>query len=128
MSINNCCRFLGRIGKDPEVISWATDKQMVKLSLAVSDNYKDKSGEWQEKTTWINLTCFRPGLVNLIEKYYQKGNMVIVEAQYQMREYEKDGEKKYSHEFIIQEIRNPTTAGNKAKENNPEKEDDSMPF
>jgi len=128
MAINNNCRFLGRLGKDPEIISFGMDKQMVKLSLAVSDKYKDKSGEWQENTTWVNLTCFRPGLVDVIQKYYGKGSMVTVEATYQQREYEKDGEKRFSHEFIIQEIRNLTSAGNKAKENNPEKENDDLPF
>ena len=128
MAINNNCRFLGRLGKDPEIISFGMNKQMVKLSLAVSDNYKDKDGEWQERTTWVNLTCFRPGLVDVIQKYYSKGSMVTVEATYQQREYEKGGEKMFSHEFIIQEIRNLTSAGNKAKENNPEKENDDLPF
>ena len=128
MAINNNCRFLGRLGKDPEIISFGMDKQMVKLSLAVSDNYKDKDREWQERTTWVNLTCFRPGLVDVIQKYYSKGSMVTVEATYQQREYEKGGEKRFSHEFIIQEIRNLTSAGNKAKENNPEKENDDLPF
>ena len=101
--------------------------------MAVSDNYKDKSGEWQENTTWVNLTCFRPGLVDVIQKYYGKGNVVTVEATYQQREYEKDGEKRFSHEFIIQEIRN--LSGGKAKPESQEEpkkskviEDDDMPF
>ena len=133
MAINNNCRFLGRLGKDPEIISFGMDRQMVKLSLAVSDKYKDKSGEWQENTTWVNLTCFRPGLVDVIQKYYSKGSMVTVEATYQQREYEKDGEKRASHEFIIQEIRN--LSGGKAKPESQEEpkkskviEDDDMPF
>jgi len=133
MAINNNCRFLGRLGKDPEIISFGMDKQMVKLLLAVSDKYKDKSGEWQENTTWVNLTCFRPGLVDVIQKYYGKGNVVTVEATYQQREYEKDGEKRFSHEYIIQEIRN--LSGGKAKPESQEEpkkskviEDDDMPF
>ena len=123
----NQVQLIGRLGKEPE-IKTGENYTLATFSLATSENYKDKSGEWQENTTWVNLTCFRPGLVDVIQKYYGKGNVVTVEATYQQREYEKGGEKRFSHEFIIQEIRNLTSAGNKAKENNPEKENDDLPF
>ena len=105
MSISNSCKFIGNLGKDPEVISYQMDKQMVKLSLAVLKKWKDKEGNWQEEVSWVMLNCFRPGLVDIISKYLFKGDKVIVEAEYSPRKYvNKEGKEVYSNDFTLIEV------------------------
>ena len=43
--------LLGNVGKDPEIKSTTGGTLVANLSLATSERYKDKGGEWQEFTT-----------------------------------------------------------------------------
>lgn len=96
----NRVTLLGRIGKEPEFRSFDNDRSVVQFSMATSENYKDKSGEWQEITTWHNIV----GWNNLSAKVKKitdsgtqiKGMQVLVEGKIKNRSYDdKDGNKKY---------------------------------
>lgn len=41
----------GNLGKDAEKTQYE-----VRFTVATTRNYKDKNGEWQEKTTWHNVS------------------------------------------------------------------------
>lgn len=100
----NKVTLLGRIGKEPEFRSFDNDRAVVQFSMATSENYKDKSGEWQEITTWHNIV----GWNNLSAKVKKitdsgtqvKGMQVLVEGKIKNRSYDdKDGNKKYITEI-----------------------------
>ena len=48
----NEVRLIGNLGKDPEVKSTSNGNQVASLSVGTSSRYKDKSGQYQEKTEW----------------------------------------------------------------------------
>ena len=105
MSINNYCTFIGRLGADPELKSFGDNKSLIKFSIAVTEKYVDRStGEIKKETTWVDLICFRPGLIKFISKTSQKGTKIMVVAKYSVQKYESEGEKKFSHQFIVEDF------------------------
>ncbi len=53
--------LLGNVGKDPEIKSTTGGTLVANLSLAPGERYKDKGGEWQERTEWHNLVSYARG-------------------------------------------------------------------
>ena len=59
--------LIGRLGNDPEVKQMQNGKSVARLSVATSENWKDKnSGEKKEKTEWHRVVIFNEGLVNVV--------------------------------------------------------------
>jgi single-strand DNA-binding protein len=97
--INNCI-FIGRLGKDPEIKSLQSGDKLATWSMALSESWKDRDGNKQEKTTWINCACFGKQ-AEIIEKYVKKGDLLYVEAKVQVDQYEKDGVKMTATKFNV---------------------------
>ena len=56
------------------------NKKLVRLSIATSENWKDKvSGERKSKTEWHRVVIFANGLADIAEKYLKKGSKVYLE-------------------------------------------------
>jgi len=70
--------IIGRAGKDPETVKTDT-VNITKFSLAVSEHFKDKQGNKQEKTEWFNVVCFS-NLATIAENYIHKGDQVCIEV------------------------------------------------
>jgi single-strand DNA-binding protein len=100
----NKVTLVGNLGKDPEVRKTQDNRKVVTLSLATSNNWKDKaSGERREKTEWHRVVIFNEGTAKIAEDYLSKGSLVYIEGQLQTRKYEdKQGIVKYSTEVVIQ--------------------------
>ncbi len=97
----NSCNFIGHLGKDPEIRSTQAGKRIASLSVAVSERWKDKAGEKQERTEWVRVAVFNEGLVGVVEKFLKKGAKVFVSGKLQTSTYDKDGETRYSTEIIL---------------------------
>lgn len=84
----------GVIGKDADVKTFANGNSVLSLTVATSENWKNKDGEWQEKTTWHNVKLFGKA-VDYVAPKAVKGAPVFIEGIINTDEYEKDGVKKY---------------------------------
>lgn len=102
MSVNKCT-FIGRLGKEPESKQISNDFKVVNFSIACSEKWKDKSGEVKEVTEWINCQASNK-IVEVIEKYVKKGDLVYIEGKFKTREWEKDGSKHYATYIQIERI------------------------
>ena len=71
-ALRNKVQLIGRLGQDPEIISFADGNKMAKFSLATDESYKDKSGNKVERTEWHNIVV-KGGLVKVVETYVTKG-------------------------------------------------------
>ena len=101
----NKVQLIGRLGADPEIKQMVNGKSVARLSIATSQNWKDKSsGERKEKTEWHRVVIFNEGLVNVVQQYVKKGANVYVEGQLSTRKWkdESTGQDKYSTEIILQ--------------------------
>lgn len=101
MALKNSCRFTGRLGQDPDLQYTPSGIAIVKTSLAVNEQRK-QDDEYIEETTWVNLTAFGKA-AETMAKMLNKGDLIQVDTQYQVSQYEKDGETKYRHNFIVRE-------------------------
>ena len=94
--------LLGRVGRDPEGRT-ARGTTVANLSLATSRRWKDKNGEKQEETEWHNLVAFGK-LAEIFLEWVRKGSQIIVEGSIKTAVWEKDGEKKYRTEIIVNQL------------------------
>ncbi|MSO64600.1 MAG: single-stranded DNA-binding protein [Alphaproteobacteria bacterium] len=95
--------LVGNLGRDPEVRSTQDGREIVNLSVATSENWRDKaSGERKEKTEWHRVVIFNENLVRVAKDFLQKGRKVYVEGQLQTRKWtDKDGQERYSTEVVL---------------------------
>src|SRR5450756_3160324 len=103
MSVNKVI-LIGRLGKDPETRYMTSGEAVTNCTLATSENWKDKSGEKQEKTEWHNLVFYRR-LAEIAGEYLKKGSQVYIEGRIEYREYEKDGQKRYTTDIVASEMK-----------------------
>lgn len=94
--------FVGTIGRDPELRYTAGGRAVTNFSIACSRRFQ-KDNEWQEVTTWFNVTCWAD-LAEHVAQSLAKGNRVIVTGRIEIREYEKDGAKRTSVDIVADEI------------------------
>jgi single-strand DNA-binding protein len=102
MSVNKVI-LIGRLGKDPETRYMPNGEAVTNVAMATSENWKDKSGEKQEKTEWHNLVFYRR-LAEIAGEYLKKGSQVYIEGKLQTRKWEKDGVTRYTTEIIVNEM------------------------
>ena len=103
-NLRNKVSLIGNLGNNPEVKVFESGKKMVRLSLATSENYKNASGEKVEETQWHNLVAWGK-TADIAEKYLQKGSELAIEGRLTYRSYDdKNGEKKYITEIIVNEL------------------------
>ena len=69
--------LIGNIGKDPEIRYMPSGDAMVNLTLATTDNWKDKNGEKQERTEWHRVAIFGK-LAVIASEYLKKGSQVYL--------------------------------------------------
>ena len=97
--------LLGNVGKDPEIRSTTGGTLVANLSLATSERYKDKGGEWQERTEWHNLVSYARG-AEILRDYVKKGAKLFVEGRITTRSWDdkETGKKAYRTEIVVSEI------------------------
>lgn len=90
----NRVQLIGRLGKDPESKFTPTGKKVAHFSLAVSNRWKDKSGETKESTEWVNIEAWGR-LGEVCQEYLKKGSLVFLEGRLKTDKYEDKGETRY---------------------------------
>ncbi|MDD5057488.1 MAG: single-stranded DNA-binding protein [Sideroxydans sp.] len=104
MTVNKAI-LIGRLGKDPETRYMTNGEAVTNVSLATSENYKDKNGEKQERTEWHNLVMYRR-LAEIAGEYLKKGSLIYVEGRIQNRKYQdKEGKDRYISEIVVNEMK-----------------------
>lgn len=100
----NKVSLIGRIG-NIDVKDTKSGDKLTSLSLATSESYKDKNGEWQEKTEWHRCTIFK-------EFKADKGDLCYLEGKITYREHEG----KYYTDIIASYVRKINSKGEKIVE------------
>jgi single-strand DNA-binding protein len=97
--------LLGNVGKDPEIKFAATGNAVASFSIATSERFKDKNGEWQDRTEWHNLVAFGK-LAEIIRDYVKKGSKLYVEGSLRTQSWDDktSGQKRYKTEIVLNDI------------------------
>ena len=103
-TLRNKVQLIGRLGQDPEIVTFQDGNKMAKFSLATDDSYKDKAGNKVERAYWHSIIV-KGGLVNVVENYVNKGQEIAIEGKLTNRSYDtKEGEKRYVTEILVNEL------------------------
>ena len=90
--------LVGRLTRDPEVRYTQTGKAVASFSVAVDTGYGDnKRADFIPIVVWDKLA-------EVCGNNLSKGRRILVEGRLQIREYEKDGQKRRSAEVVAQNI------------------------
>ncbi|OWK42029.1 single-stranded DNA-binding protein [Fimbriiglobus ruber] len=102
-SINEAT-LLGNLGKDPDVRKTQEGKEIVTLSVATSESWRDKStGERKERVEWHRVVIFNDALAGIARDFLRKGSKVYLRGQLQSRKWvDQSGQEKYATEIILQ--------------------------
>jgi single-strand DNA-binding protein len=90
---------IGNLGRDPETRFTAEGTAVTNIAIAITEKYKDKSGNQKEVTEWVNIAFFGK-LAEIAGQYLHKGSKIYVEGKLKTEKYEKNGETKYSTKII----------------------------
>ena len=92
--------LVGNLGRDPEVRYTPDNSAITNISIATTDQWKDKSGEKQERTEWHRVAFFGR-LAEIAGEYLKKGSQVYVEGRLQTRKWQdKEGQERYTTEIV----------------------------
>jgi single-strand DNA-binding protein len=99
----NKVMLIGNLGNDPDIRTMQNGGRVANLSIATSENWKDKNtGERREKTEWHRVVIFNEGLVGVCENYLKKGSKVFIEGALETRKWtDQQGQDKYSTEIVL---------------------------
>ncbi len=104
MASLNKVMLIGNLGKDPEVRYTASGTAVASFSLATSERFKSKSGEWEERTEWHNVTLWGR-LAEIAGEYLAKGKTVYIEGRLQTRKWQdRDGRDRYTTEVVADKM------------------------
>ena len=96
--------LVGNLGQDPETRYTASGGAVTNISVATSETWKDKaSGEQKERTEWHRVVFFNR-LAEIAGEYLRKGSKVYVEGSLRTRQWEQDGQKRYTTEIVANEM------------------------
>jgi len=76
--------LVGYLGRDPEMRTLQSGDSVANASLAVTETWKDKTGQKQERTTWFKL-AFWGGLAAIVDNFLEKGSLIYVEGTVEAR-------------------------------------------
>lgn len=94
----NRVMLLGNLGADPELKVTQGGQAVLKLRLATTETYLDKSNTRQERTEWHSITMWGKR-AEALSRLLAKGERIFVEGSLRTSSYEKDGEKRYRTEI-----------------------------
>ena len=97
--------LVGNLGKDPEVKYTPQGTAVARFSLATNERYKDKQGEWQDRTEWHNIVAWQR-LAEIVGEYVKKGSKIYIEGRLTTNSWEdqKTGEKKCRTEIVANDL------------------------
>jgi len=97
--------LVGNVGADPEVKYTPSGVPVGKFSIATNERFKNKSGEWQDRTEWHNIVAWQR-LAEIVGEYVSKGSKVYIEGKLQTSSWEdrRSGEKKYRTEIVARDL------------------------
>ena len=99
----NKIMLIGNLGKDAETRFTTNNLSVTNFTLATTNSYKGKDGNWVNDTTWHNVVSFN--LSDYFKDNLKKGKKFYVEGRLSKRDYtDKDGIKRYITEVVSEKL------------------------
>ena len=97
--------LVGNVGQQPETNTSASGTAITNISVATSEQWKDKqTGQKQDRTEW-NRVVFFNRLAEIAGEYLSKGSKVYVEGSLRTRKWQdQNGNDRYTTEIVGKEM------------------------
>jgi len=104
MASLNKVMLIGNLGKDPEVRYTQSGTAVASFSMATTEKFKSKAGEWEDRTEWHNVTVWGR-LAEISGEYLSKGKPVYIEGRLQTRKWQdREGVDRYTTEVVAEKM------------------------
>lgn len=105
MASLNKAILIGNLGRDPETKYLPSGGAVCNFSIATTEKWKDKDGQKQEKTEWLNIVMYGK-LAEIAQQYLNKGATVYLEGRIQTRKWQDKatGADRYSTEIVADQM------------------------
>ncbi|MYM64618.1 single-stranded DNA-binding protein [Pseudomaricurvus sp. HS19] len=93
--------LVGNVGQDPEMKYMPSGGAVTNVSIATSEQWKDKqTGQPQERTEWHRVVFFNR-LAEIAGEYLRKGSKVYIEGSLRTRKWQdQSGQDRYTTEIV----------------------------
>jgi len=96
--------LIGRLVADPELSHTQSGTPFTRFRIAVNRPYRDRSGNWQEDTVFIDIVVWGEAADRAVSRF-NKGTRVLVEGRLQQRNWETEsGEKRSKIEVRAERV------------------------
>jgi single-strand DNA-binding protein len=96
--------LIGNLTRDPELQYTASGTARARFGIAINRQYKDREGQLQEETTFVNIVAWGSQAENCAQ-YLQKGRLAAIDGRLRIYSFETDeGEKKYMTEVVASNV------------------------
>jgi single-strand DNA-binding protein len=97
----NRVTLVGRLTRDPEIVTSPKGLSIAKLRLATSTHSKDEEGARIEDVQYHSLVAFGR-LAEICQEYLTRGKLIYAEGKLRSHEWDgKDGLRRYTTEVIV---------------------------
>lgn len=104
MAYLNRVELIGHLGQDPEMRAFPNGTPVATISVATTEYYKDKeTGERKDITQWHNIQIIGKK-ADFASQFLKKGSMVFISGKLNYRAYEKDGQKRFITEILVNDF------------------------
>lgn len=105
----NKVQIVGRMVKEPDLKMTQNQTPFCNFTVAVDRRFKDQNGNRQ--ADFISCVAWNQ-TAQFIQKYFHKGNRIGIVGSIQTRGYEKDGQKVFITEVVVDEAEFVESASN----------------
>ena len=99
----NRVQLIGYLGRDPESKYTPTGKRVTDFPVAITNRWKDDSGETREHTEWVQIEAWGR-LAETCHEYLGKGSLVYIDGRIKTDRYEDQGETRYFTKVVARTV------------------------
>ena len=104
MANGNTVTVVGNVTRDPELRFTSSGQAVASFGLAVNRRWQNRNNEWEESTSFFDVTCWAQMAENVAESV-PKGARIIVTGRLDQRSWEtQEGDKRSKVEIVADEI------------------------
>lgn len=115
--------LIGRLGEDPSVRYMPNGSAVTTITLATSENWKDKqTGQSQERTEWHRVVFFNR-LGEIAGEYLRKGSKLYIEGALRTNKWQdQEGKDRYRTEIVASEMQMLDSRGDQNSNQQPQQQ------
>ena len=89
--------LFGTVAAEPQLRRNANHSSVLNVRVATVESFKDKAGQWQQRTDWHAVALWGER-AEILSRTLSEGAQVVVEGSLRTKSYERDGQKHYRTE------------------------------